>query len=156
MALYMLGTLNDRGEEVFQGVFDSEEELFKAIPERPKLRLVGNQIVADAVDGLGKYRVREIVPNQKVPGTGEIDLPDICVTVESETSTGTTYGVAIREGKIVACTCPSFQYAKSDDGCKHMQRVYERPYLFGLGSRPIYYTRDGALPGEFFRQNLGR
>jgi hypothetical protein len=133
--IYMLCRVNDQGDDVWLGTFDSEEKLLAAIPETSGLKIEGDRIVRDLTGNLGAYRVKTVVMNQLRSETGEIDLPDHSITVPSTSDWSETYGIAVTGGNVIACTCKAFQYAKSDDPCKHMMAVEEQPFKYGLGWR---------------------
>lgn len=163
MQAYMLSKLNERGDEIWLGTFESEELLLGAIPEKPvvTLTVVGDKVVpvvtfTEVV--FSQYRVKVFEMNTIREDAGEADLPDICVTVPSESDVNTTYGVAIRDGEIVGCTCPAFQYSKDGSACKHMRDVRWNPSHYGIYSAANGYQvnqdlvlRSGAsLPGSYY------
>lgn len=150
---------DEKGQEILLGTFESEELLLAAIPEKPVLRVLLGSIVLDPYGDLSKYVVKPFEMNVLRDDTGEIDLPDISLTVPSESDPEKTYGVAIRDGDFVACTCAAFQYAEEDDyRCKHMRAVAWSPAIHGLRVVENGYRvsdRNGglALPGSYYQRH---
>lgn len=156
------------GDEVWLGTFDSTEKLLEAIPERSvSLKVVGNTVTVDSealVQSLSKYRIKAFEMNSLRQESPEIDLPSISLTVQSLSDPGKFYGIAITDGELRACSCPSFIYQQGPEGlfCKHMKSVTRTPETYGLraevlGGEVVYrlastYSSPSfqSFPGAFF------
>lgn len=146
---YMLVKLDNQGNEIWQGTFDSESTLLEAIKERPKLTVdvASGKILVDTagLSQLAKYRVKRFTMNslRSDEAVVEVDLPSISLTVPSESDPSKSYGVAVLKGEVVACTCPDFVYTKSQQdygSCKHMNDVKLFPSRYDLHRGVQDYT----------------
>lgn len=116
--------------EEFVGFFDSEVEALKRVVELGGLRFKGpnspDQGKINVMMGiLEQFSARQMVVTEPpiLPHVSEnVDLPDFCITVPSESNSFETYGIAFVNSTPVACTCPDFvmRRAPHGDWCKHM------------------------------------
>lgn len=127
----ILAKIDDKGNEIFSGAFTSENELIDALKNEVTLKIQNGTPVALLKSS---YVVKKM-------GLNTVAAPPIThpatrfVDVASETEWGKHYKVGVQGYFVASCSCPDFENRSKNNPnyvCKHMQRVTDRPSLYGV------------------------
>ncbi len=113
-------------------LFQTEPALQKYVAENYPPVIRGTSLSPNIY--LSTLRVRTLQTEEPVvvaPVEPDVDLADRYITVPSQTDPKKVYSVAVDNGKVVACSCPAFEFHPEQGQCKHMWSVMVNPRYHG-------------------------